>query len=269
MKTLKYYLTIYILIVSQYVKQRLQYRVDIAISTIGMLFLNITSFATLWILFRSISSLAGWSFSEMLFLYAFALLSMLPLQLFFDNLWQLRVHLMNGTFIKYYFRPLNIMFYYMSEIVDIKAVSQVILAVAVFIYSSHHLAIENGITWNFGRIAVFLILLFNSSLILISIMLIASSSAFWIYNSFAILSFAFKLKDYSRYPASIYNVFLRYSLSFVIPVAFTGYYPVKLLVRPEEVEPVLYFSPLLGILFFFFACCVWERGVRTYDGTGS
>lgn len=262
-------MTIYLMIVSQYIKQRLQYRLDFFISTIGMFFLNITSFATLWILFRSISSLAGWSFHEMLFLYGFALLSVIPLQLFFDNIWNLRTHLTSGTFIKYYFRPLNIMFYYMSEICDIKAISQIILAMTVVIYSSHQLAIENGITWSFLRIFIFLVLLCNSSLIIISIMLIASSSAFWIQNSFSILSFVFKIKDYSRYPVTIFNFVLRYALSFVVPVAFTGYYPVQILIRPEEVEPVLYFSPILGIIFFYFAYIIWGKGVSSYNGTGS
>jgi ABC-2 type transport system permease protein len=269
MGTLKYYVVIYFMIVSQYVKKRLQYRADIIISVIGMLFLNITSFATLWILFHSINSLAGWSFNEMLFLYAFSLLSMIPLQLFFDNIWQLHTHLTEGTFIKYYFRPLNMMFYYMSEVFDIKAISQIVLSLVVLFIAADRLAIENGIIWNISRLSIFGVMLFSSSIIVISIMIIAVCSAFWIRNSFSVLSFAFKVKDYSRYPINIFDGFLRYLLTFIIPVAFTGYYPVLILVRPEEVEPVLYFSPLLGFVFFFFAYKIWERGVRQYNGTGS
>ena len=123
--------------------------------------------------------------------------------------------------------------------------------------------------WNISRIVVFCVMFFSSSTIIISIMIIAASSAFWIRNSFSILSFAFKIKDYSRYPVTIFEGVLRYFLTFVIPVAFTGYYPVLILVRPEEVEPVLFFAPVLSLVFFFFAYKIWERGVRIYDGTGS
>jgi ABC-2 type transport system permease protein len=269
MKTLQYYLTVYFMIVSQYIKKRLQYRADIAISTVGMFFLNITSFATLWILFRSITSLGGWSFNEILFLYGFALLSAIPLQLFFDNVWQLRSHITSGTFIKYYFRPLNMMFYYMSEVFDIKAVSQIFIAVGALIYSSGHLTLENGIIWNFSRIFLFCVLLSSSSLLIISLMIIGASSAFWIRNSFSIIEIIFSLKDYARYPVTVFGTVLKYMLSFAIPVAFAGYYPVQILVRPEEVEPVLFFSPVLGIIFFCFAYHIWEKGVRSYTGTGS
>lgn len=257
------------MIISQYVKVRLQYRTDLAISTIGMFILNATNFAALWILFRSISTLAGWSFYEMLFLYGFALLSAIPLQLFFDNIWQLRIHLYTGNFIKYYFRPLNMMFYYMSETFDIKAIGQIILALFVLFFAAHHLTIENGVTWNFARITILIILLVNSSLIIISVMLMASSAAFWISNSFSILSLIFKIKDYSRYPVTIFPTFLKYTFSFIIPVAFSGFYPVQLLIRTEEANPVLYLSPIVGIIFFYFAYFVWNKGVTTYNGTGS
>jgi hypothetical protein len=56
---------------------------------------------------------------------------------------RLRYHLAEGTFIKYYFRPLNMMFYYMSEMVDIKGFTQVALGIALMIYASSRL----GLAW--------------------------------------------------------------------------------------------------------------------------
>src|SRR5512138_2514201 len=139
MRTLKRYARIYFLIETQYIKARLQYRADFVISSIGMLITSITTIFVFWVLFASIPDLAGWSFDELLFIYAFYLLAIVPLQILFDDIWQLRFHVMEGTFIKYYFRPLNMMFYYMSEMFDVKGLSQLALGLVTLILASNRL----------------------------------------------------------------------------------------------------------------------------------
>src|SRR5512134_1701833 len=120
MQTPGHYARLYVLIVSQYVKSRMQYRADFVISSIGMFFTSLVTLFVFAVLFRSVPHLAGWRFEEIVFIYAFYSLAVVPLQIFFDNIWQLRYHVVEGSFIKYYLRPLNIMFYYMSEIFDVK-----------------------------------------------------------------------------------------------------------------------------------------------------
>jgi len=109
-QSLRYYSRLYSMIVSQYIKGRMQYRADFIISSIGMGLMSLTGIFTLWVLFASIPNLAGWSFNELLFMYAFYLLATSPVQIFFDNIWRLRMHVQSGEFIKYYFRPLNMIF---------------------------------------------------------------------------------------------------------------------------------------------------------------
>jgi len=50
--------------------------------------------------------------TQMTFIYAFYRVAISPMQILFDHAWQLRFHIQQGTFLKYYFRPLNMMFYY-------------------------------------------------------------------------------------------------------------------------------------------------------------
>jgi ABC-2 type transport system permease protein len=71
------------MIVSQYIKVRLQYRGDFIIGSLGILFKNISGLFTFWILFKSISNIEGWSYDELVFIYAFSLLSITPKQIFF------------------------------------------------------------------------------------------------------------------------------------------------------------------------------------------
>lgn len=265
MNSLKYYIKIYFMIISRYLKTRLEYRADFIISVIGILFRDIVGLAGLWIIFKSIPQLKGWKLNELIFLYCFSLLAMTPLQIFFDNIWGLRHNLIDGSFIKYYFRPLNNMFYFMSERLDIKGIGQVVLAITGIVYSSTQLNIE----WSIGKIALFVVMLFSSSLIMISFMVLAGATGFWVTNSFSIMDFTYKVKDFSRYPTTIFSGVFHIIFSYILPVGFMAFYPLQSIIRPQEAGHIYLYTPIMGTVFFSITCYVWEMGVKSYSGTGS
>ena len=145
MRSLREYIRLYFIIEAQYIKARMQYRADFIISSFGMFFASLSSLAIFWVLFESIPDLAGWSLMEMVFIYAFYMLAISPMQILFDNFWQLRFHVQEGTFLKYYFRPLNMMFYYTSEMFDLKGLTQLLAGIILLIYSSMQL----DLIWSF------------------------------------------------------------------------------------------------------------------------
>lgn len=265
MKALKHYLKIYWLLVKLYIKARMEYRADFAIGLVGMLFVNLLGALTLWVIFHSIPSIAGWSYHELIFIYAFALLSVLPSQVLFDNLWQLAFKLTDGSFIKYYFRPLDILFYFISEKFDVKGLGQFILASIMLIYSSAEL----GIVWDLKNTCIFLLLILSASLVMMGIMLLASALSFWFLNANFALLFVQKLKSISHFPMNIYNNTFKFLFTFIIPIGYLAFYPAQLILRSGEAHVLAYCSPLVGAAFFGIAYHVWTRGAMTYTGTGS
>ena len=265
MTTLRHYARIYLLIEAQYIKARLQYRADFIISSVGMACSYAVGIITFWVLFTTIPNLAGWSLNELLFIYGFYLLAVTPLQVLFDNIWSLRIKVQDGSFIRYYFRPLNMLFYYVSEVFDIKGLVQFVLGIVVVVYASAQLHLQ----WTLPQIALFLLMLFSASLVMISIMVMASSSAFWIIYSFPVLALAFKLREFAPYPITIFDGFFRIIFTYLVPLGFVAFYPAQLFLRPGEASPVALVSPLVGIVLFALAYQVWSRGVNHYSGTGS
>ena len=263
--TLKFYFRIYFQIEAQYIKSRMQYRDDFIISTIGMLFSSLTTVGVFWVIFDTVPELDGWSLNEIIFIYSFYLLATNPMQTLFDHFWQLRIHVLKGTFIKYYFRPLNMMFYYVSEMFDVKGIMQLFLGIALFVYSSNSL----GLVWNLKQLIYLIILLLSASLVIISIMIVAASASFWIYNSFPVMDLAWRLREYAPYPMSIYKGFFQILFTYVIPIGFISFYPSQVFIRPEELTPIIFLSPAMGIIFSFIAYRVWTAGVNSYTGTGS
>jgi ABC-2 type transport system permease protein len=265
MRTLSEYIRLYFIIETQYVKARMQYRADFIISSIGMFFSSLATLGIFWVLFNSITDLAGWNFMEMIFIYAFYMIAISPMQILFDHIWQIRFHIQQGTFLKYYFRPLNMMFYYMSEMIDLKGLTQLAAGIVLLIYASLKLAIA----WTPFKLALLLTTLFSAALVLIAITLMAGCAAFWVVDSYPVLGLAWKLREFAPYPMSIFDGAFRFAFTYILPIGFIAFYPSQLFLRPDEVSPLVYFSPVIGLGLFAIAYQVWTLGVNSYTGTGS
>jgi ABC-2 type transport system permease protein len=265
MLTLGEYLRLYFLIEAQYIKARLQYRADFIISSIGMFFSSLATLGIFWVLFNSVPNLAGWSFMEMMFIYAFYMIAISPMQILFDHIWQIRFHIQQGTFLKYYFRPLNMMFYYMSEMFDIKGLTQLLAGIALLVYSSLQLDIH----WTTAKLSLLAMTLFSAALVQISIVVLAGCAAFWVVDSYPVLGLAWKLREFSPYPMNIFDGAFRVAFTYVLPIGFVAFYPSQLFLRPEEVSSLVYFSPIIGMGLFAITYWVWTKGVNSYTGTGS
>ncbi len=262
---LKFYLDIYRKILIQDLKSKMSYRADFVISNIGMIVSNLVGFVTFAILFKNFPSINGWTMYEMLFLYGFSLIALTPVQCFFDNNWNLRYAVKTGDFIKYCFRPINIFFYYISEVFDVKGLGQLTFGIGTLVFAWRHL----GIPVTPIIIAQTVLFLFAASLFMIAIMNFAAATCFWIQNSGYIMVIMFRFKDFAKYPASIFNSVFRIVFTFVIPIAFIAYYPSLVILRPNEIPLLSWLSPLIGLLFFYLSYRFWLLGAQKYDGTGS
>lgn len=265
MRSIGSYLRLYFLIETQYIKAQMQYRADFIISSIGMFFSSLATLSIFLVLFNSIPELAGWSLMEMVFIYAFYMIAISPMQILFDNIWWIRYQVQSGEFLKYYFRPLNMMFYFMSERFDIKGLTQLAAGIILLVYSSAQLGLE----WTPVKLLILLLAVFSASLVLISIAVMAGSSAFWLVNSYPVLALAWKLREFAPYPMSIFDGIFRFAFTFILPIGFIAFYPAQFFLRPEEISPIIYLTPLFGIGLFALTYWVWTRGVNSYTGTGS
>ena len=265
MRSLSEYLRLYWIIEAQFIKAKMQYRADFIISSIGMFVSSLATLGIFWVIFDSIPNLAGWSLMEMVFIYAFYMIAISPMQILFDNFWDLRFQIQQGTFIKYYFRPLNMMFYFVSEVFDLKGLTQLVAGIILLFYSGSQL----HVTWTLFRIALLFITLFSAALVQISIIVSASCAAFWVIDSFPVLGLAWKLREFSPYPMSIFDGAFRFAFTYVIPIGFVAFYPSQLFLRPSQVSSLIYFSPLIGIGLFTLTYWIWTKGVNSYTGTGS
>ncbi|MBO5209857.1 MAG: ABC-2 family transporter protein [Lachnospiraceae bacterium] len=260
-----FYAHIYKKILIQDLKSKMSYRADFIISTIGMLFTNVAGFITFWLIFQNFPQISGWTYHEMLFLYGFSMLALTPVQCFFDNNWNLSRAIHSGDFIKYCFRPINLFFYYMSEVFDIKGLGQFAFGIGTLAYSWNKL----GLPLSFRNIAGLIIGVLSASLFMIALMNFASALHFWIVGATSVMILIFKFKDYARYPITIFNKFFQFVFSFIIPIGFMTYYPSLFILHQERISILTYLTPVFGIVFVYLSYLFWMKGARQYSGTGS
>ena len=264
-KSLLFYLRIYGRILAQDLKSKMSYRADFIISTVGMICTNIAGFISFRILFHNFPSIGGWRYEEILFLYGFSLVSLTPVQCLFDNNWNLRSNVYSGDFIKYCFRPINLFFYYQSEVFDIKGLGQLAFGIGTLCYAWAKL----GMAVTVLSVLKLIVFLGTASLIMVALQNAAAATCFWIQNSFYILDFVTRFKDYARYPVTIFSPVFRFLFTFLMPIAFIAYYPSLVILRPDEVPLLSWLSPLFGIVFFYLSYRFWMYGAMHYSGTGS
>lgn len=259
------YVKLYFMMISQDFKSKMQYRADFLVSTLAMLLINISGLISFWLIFNSIPMIKGFSYNELLFMYGFSLIAFTPMQLFFDNLWQLWTYTENGDFIKYCFKPINIFFYYIAETFDAKGLGQLAFGLITLVYAWAKLAIPV----TFFNIAMLIFTLIGAGLVLIGIMTLAASASFITLQGASVMIFVNRFKDYAMYPTTIFNTLFKFIFTFIIPIGFIAFYPVLFFLRPSSHAILAFFSPLVGIILFYIAYKVWMLGAKRYSGTGS
>ncbi len=262
---MRYHLEIYAMLVAQYFKVKMEYRADFLISLIGMIFMQAIGLFTLWVLFRSVNDIGGWSAGEVLFVYGFAQLVFVPQQLCFDNAWNLGWMLRDGSFIKYYMRPLNSLFYFASDVFDLKGFAQIIIGLATLIYANSLLNID----WTITKIFFLFVCYVSSATIMFAMMVLATSIGFWTFSPASMLAFTERLKTYIHFPLSIYGIGIKGLFTFVIPLGFLGYYPMQMFLKPEQQDFPLIAMPIVALIVACIAYGTWSLGLKRYEGTGS
>lgn len=264
-RNLVFYWRIYRKIVVQDIKSKMSYRADFILSMIGILATNIAGAAGFYLVFQRFPSIAGWNYYEMLFIYGFSLVTATPAQCLFDNNWNLRFSVYSGDFIKYCFRPVNLFFYYMSEVFDVKGLGQFVFGMVTVCYCWYKL----GLSFAVYTPLLFVIEAVTGALFVIAMLNLAAASCFWIMQSFFVLELSNTLRDFAKYPVTIFKPALRVVFTFFVPIACMAFYPGMIFLRPDTFSYLTVLMPFYGVFFFYVSYKVWMKGAMSYNGTGS
>ena len=79
----------------------------------------------------------------------------------------------------------------------------------------------------------------------------------------------YMFNDFAKYPISIYNSLLRWLISFIVPFAFTAYYPASYFLQGKNGLFNIGGLMLISLSFFVISLKLWDRGLDAYESAGS
>ena len=129
------------------------------------------------------------------------------------------------------------------------------------------------IDWTAGSVGYYILCLLAAFVIFSSITVITGAASFWTIKSEEIVSLLtdnnYGLKNFCDYPIQIYGKGMRVLLTFVIPYAFTGYYPVAALLEKDIFYSfVVWLPPVIAAVMGFFSYVLWQTGLKRYGSAG-
>ena len=116
--------------------------------------------------------------------------------------------------------------------------------------------------------AAFILMLLAGAVIIYSFFLILATLSFWFVRVENILVIFQSMYEAGRWPVSLYPGWLRYGLTFVVPVAFATTVPAEALTGRLNWETLLG-AVMLAVVLFTVSRVFWRVGLRHYSGTSA
>lgn len=168
-----------------------------------------------------------------------------------------------GEFDKYLTRPINPLFHILVETFQIDALGELLVGISLLS------ATVTSLTWTWTKVFIFLISIPFATLIYTSLKIATASIAFWTKQSGAVIYIFYMFNDFAKYPVVIYNSFLRWLISFIIPFAFTAYYPASYFLKDKDGLFNIGGLILISLIFFTISLKLWNKGLDAYESSGS
>ena len=268
--TLKHYVSVATCFIRLSIQKQFEYPMDIISCFVMIPLMYGTGVLLLYFMVESYQPLAGWTFSQLVFLYGIGYLSHGLMMVFSAQNWWMESYVIRGEFDRMLLRPINVFFHFTVTYINIIGFMDVAVGTTIFLYGCKLI----GFNWSFGNIIKIALIVIGAALIRSSIFTIFCSSAFWTKRceSLNLLLNEF-LERTTLYPMSIYPYFLQLILTFLIPVAFISFYPAcEFLGQNSRFEIPLGMSvltPVIGVFLFIVANLVFNYGLKKYESAGS
>lgn len=272
------YIRLHSIFIKQDLKKLMEYKVDFLLGAIGFVLTQVVQIFCLGIIFNAIPALCytvsgqvvdAWTFNEVLFIYGFSLIPKGIDHLLFDNLWRLGYWIVDkGDFDKYLTRPINSWFYVLCEKFCVDAFGDLIVGIALIIYSTLSMPAEISAGINWWRVLPVLVVMPFAVMIFTSIKTATAAISFWTKRSGHVTHMCYMANEFAKYPVKIYNGVIRSTITYILPFALTAYYPAIYILRGESVWS-LPVTVLVSVLLFVLSQFIWHKGIRAYESAGS
>ncbi len=264
---MKKYFKLYCTYAKLSLMSKLVYKANVIIGIIAFLFTEATSLFTLYILVSSVPNIDGYNIYQIGMLFGITNMAVGLDHLFTDKLWTVAYwEVKSGKLDHMFLRPLPVLFQVIASEIQLEALGEIIVAVALICLCGINL----NIVPSFSSVILVILGILCASIIISSFKILVASLAFKFKRSGPLLQFIYNFSGYTKYPMKIYPKVIQAILTFIIPLGLCLFFPFENLFEPVH-NPIHLCILMLTFTIVFSSICifVWNKLVKMYESTGT
>jgi ABC-2 type transport system permease protein len=225
--------------------------------SLGLVFLSVVM--------ARVPHLNGWSYPEMVLIYALAGVSSSFVPVVADGIWQLAGQIHSGQLDYTLTRPYPPLLQVMSSWVGFNGVGDLIASAAMLVWALTRVDVH----WTPVNVLILLVLMVSGIALRLALCVVANSVSFWLRMPMPMFAMtAWQVGELARYPIGIYGLGLRFLLGVAAPFAFAGFFPAAWLLDRGGYAWLGIVTPVVAAVWWFYAVWLFGRGLRRYESAG-
>jgi len=247
------------------IQMSLAYRADTLINILLNLMWLGWDLLSLSIIFNNTNTVGGWDFPALIALLGvFRLVNTLMIALVWPNTEKFNQSIRDGSMDYTILQPVNSMFLTTFSRITIWRVWDLILAFGLIVVGIN----MSGDSVTPLQILSFILLAISGVIVIYSLWIVLIALTFWFTKFDNNVTIMQALLDSGRYPVTVYPVWLRIIVTYIIPIAVATTIPLQALRGDLTLSRILIFIAI-GIGSFLVASRVWKAGLKRYSGASS
>ncbi|NUT37639.1 MAG: ABC transporter permease [Hamadaea sp.] len=229
----------------------------ITTQTLGLVFLGVVM--------AKVPDLNGWSFEEMVLIYALAGVCSGIVPVVSDGIWQLAGGIHSGQLDYRLTRPFSPMLQVMSSWVGFNGIGDLLASSLMLAWALTRVDVH----WTPLNVLVLIVLMVSGMALRLALCVAANTVSFWLRMPMPMFAMTlWQVGELARYPLGIYGLGLRFLLGAAVPFAFAGFFPAAWLLDRGGYAWLGLFTPVVAIAAWVFAVWFFHRGLRRYESAG-
>ena len=219
----------------------------------------------IWTIFHNTTSIGSWDAARTIVLFGvFKTIAGLIGLAIAPNMRRLMEDIRTGTLDFVLTKPINAQFFISVRQIVVWRLIDLLLGLAMVLVGA---AFVPG-ALRPVNVLLFLVLLGCGGVIIYSIWLALGTLVFWFTRIDNIEMVFWNMFEAGRYPIDIYNPWIRWALTYILPLAFLITFPASALVGTVSAANVLT-AVIIAPLVFLAATAFWRYGLRNYSGASA
>jgi len=220
---------------------------------------------SLSIIFNNTTTLGGWGLPELIALLGvFRLVNTMMVALIWPNTEKFNQSIRDGSMDYTILQPANSMFLVTFSRITVWRIWDLVLAIVLIVVGIN----MSGDLITPLHILSFILLALSGMIVIYSLWIVLIAFTFWFTKFDNNVTIMQALMDSGRYPVSVYPVWMRIIVTYIIPIAVATTIPLQALRGELSIQKIAIFF-LVAVISFIVASLAWKSGLKRYSGASS